>query len=83
MLSNMLKVDIIVQTIKKHNLSFLHTSIHSIPRNSNDMNIYLENFEHTFPIIVITESCVEPNHVNEYALRGIIMNMMYVWVDFL
>ena len=30
------------------------------------MNIYLENLEHTFPIIGITESWLQPNNVNDY-----------------
>ena len=76
MQSKMLKVNIIVinnsmQTIKKtYNLSLLHTNIRSIPRNFKDMNIYLENLEHNFPIIRITESWLKPNNVNKYTPEG-------------
>ena len=72
----MLKVNIIVinnsmQTIKKtYNLSLLHTNIRSIPRIFKDMNIYLENLEHNFPIIRITESWLKPNNVNKYTPEG-------------
>ena len=72
----MLKVDIIVinnsmQNYKRnYNLSFLHTNIRNIPRDFKDMNIYLENLEHTFPIIGITESWLKPNNVNEYTSNG-------------
>ena len=48
------------------NLSILTSNVRSIPKNFQDLNMFLASLKYDFSIIGITESWLKPSNVNNY-----------------
>ena len=56
--------------IDENSFSMIHINIRSISRNLNTFDSYLENLNHKFPIIALTESWLKDHSVDRYGISG-------------
>ena len=56
--------------ISNNNFSLFHVNVRSVPANLSQLLLYMENLEHRFSVIGLTETWLKPSKIDAFGIDG-------------
>ena len=56
--------------ISNNNFSLFHLNVRSVPANLSSLLSYMENLEHRFSVVGLTETWLRPSNIDAYGIDG-------------